>query len=193
MDSKYEDIVQASIRLFARQGIEGTSVKEIGREAGVTDAAIYKHFNSKDEVAVAVFAHYASLYTRLVDSRAQMQAPFGSRLDSLVLDILTQHDKDRFGLLLLGQRHEIFSRLSATQRLPVAAVTDFIQAGIDSGDLPPQSARLTAALLIGAFMRLAVFSDLGAVPAFLGGLADEIQARVRGLTGVGQPLFFQQS
>ena len=184
IDSKYEDIVQAAIRLFARQGIEGTSVKEIGREAGVTDAAIYKHFTSKDEVALAVFAHYSDLYTRLVDDHAQLQASFGVQLDNLVLDILVQHDKDRFGLLLLGQRHEIFSRLSATHRLPIVAMTDFIQAGIDSGTIPLQSPRLTAALIIGAFTRLAVFSDMGGLPAKLSDMAGEIQARVRGLAGV---------
>lgn len=183
IDSKYGEIVQAAIRLFARQGIEGTTVKEIGREAGVTDAAIYKHFKSKDEVALAVFAHYSDLYTRLVDSHRRIQASFFSRLDGLVMDILKLHDKDRFGLLLLGQRHEVFSRLVETHRLPIVAMTDFIQAGIDSGEIPIQSARLTAALIIGAFTRLAVFSDMGGLPAFLSDSADEIQIRMRGLVG----------
>lgn len=184
IDSKYGQIVQAAMRLFARKGIEGTTVKQIGQEAGVTDAAIYKHFESKDEVALAVFAHYSDFYTRLVDYHRQVQTPFGSRLDSLIIDILEHHDQDRFGLLLLGQRHEIFTRLATTHRLPILAMTDFIQSGIDAGEIPVQSAHLTAALTIGAFTRLAVFSDMGALPTLLSNMTSEIQTRIRGLVGL---------
>lgn len=184
IDSKYGEIVQAAKRLFARDGIDGTTVREIGRQAGVTDAAIYKHFKSKDEVALAVFAHYSDLYSTLVDSRRQSGGPFCDRLDRLVADILEHHDRDRFGLLFLGQRHEIFSRLASTHRLPIFAMTDFIESGIQTGEIPEQSARLTASLLIGAFTRLAVFSDTGALPGLLSGMTSEIQDRIRGLVGL---------
>lgn len=182
-DSKYGEIVQAAVRLFAREGIEGTTVKAIGREAGVTDAAIYKHFTSKDEVALAVFAHYSDLYTKLVDYHRQIQKSFEYRLDGLVLDILEHHDQDRFGLLLLSQRHEVFSRLGTAHRVPIVAMTELIQSGIDESEIPNQSARLTAALVIGAFTRLAVFSDMGGLPTSLSTMTSEIQARIRGLVG----------
>lgn len=184
-DSKHDEIVDAAIRLFSRQGIEGTSVREIGREAGVTDAAIYKHFRSKDDVAIAVFSKYSNLYTRLVDYHRQVASPFEYRLDALIVDILEHHDQDRFGLLLLSQRHEIFSRLSATHRLPIVAMTDFIESGIEEQVIPVQTARLTAALVIGAFTRLAVFSDMGGVPSVLVTMKAEIQERIRGLVGLG--------
>lgn len=50
IDSKKKDILQAAMCLFATKGIDGISVKEIGEAAGVTDAAIYKHFKSKDAI-----------------------------------------------------------------------------------------------------------------------------------------------
>ena len=183
-DSKQDEIVNAAIRLFSRKGIEGTSVREIGREAGVTDAAIYKHFESKDDVALSVFSRYSDLYSKLVDYYRKFESPFEHQLDQMIVDILEQHDKDRFGLLLLGQRHEIFARLGATHRLPIVAMTDFIQSGIEKEAIPRQSARLTAALVIGAFTRLAVFSDMGGLPSTLIDMKTEIQERIRGLVGL---------
>ncbi|PWI56738.1 TetR/AcrR family transcriptional regulator [Sulfoacidibacillus thermotolerans] len=183
-DSKHDDIVNAAIRLFSRKGIEGTSVREIGREAGVTDAAIYKHFDSKDDVALAVFSKYSDLYSRLIDYHRQVDNPFEYRLDQLIADILEYHDQDRFGLLLLSQRHEIFSRLSTTHRLPIIAMTDFIQSGIEESTIPVQTARLSAALVIGALIRLAVFSDMGGLPLVLVNMKAEIQERIRGLVGL---------
>lgn len=183
-DSKRDEILQAAIRLFARQGVEGTTVKDIGKEAGVTDAALYKHFSSKEEVAFAVFAHYSDQYTKLVDHHAGRKQSFRLRLDGLVKDVVELHDAHRFGLLLLGQRHDIFARLSSNHRLPIMAVTDFIASGVQSGEIPTQSPRLTAALLIGALTRMAVFSDMGTLPHRLGDLLPEIQQRIRGLVGL---------
>ena len=43
-------IVDASRPLFARNGFRGTSVREIARAAEVSEALLYKHFKSKEEL-----------------------------------------------------------------------------------------------------------------------------------------------
>lgn len=40
-------LIETSCRLFAEQGFEGTTIRQIARQCGVTEAAIYKHFDSK--------------------------------------------------------------------------------------------------------------------------------------------------
>ena len=45
-----EDLVSAVVFLVARQGHEGTTIRAISRHAGVTEAAVYRHFQSKDEL-----------------------------------------------------------------------------------------------------------------------------------------------
>jgi AcrR family transcriptional regulator len=44
------DLREAAIRLGARDGIEAASIRTIAREAGVTEGAVYKHFQSKDDL-----------------------------------------------------------------------------------------------------------------------------------------------
>lgn len=183
-DSKRNVILQAAIRLFARHGLDGTTVKAIGREAGVTDAAIYKHFPGKDAVALAVFAHYSDLYARLIDSLAAQDRSFRGRVDTLVAEIVRLHDDDPFGFMLLGQRHEVFRKLPGEHRRPVQALTEFFASAVASGDLAPQDPRVSAAMFIGAMVRLAVFSDMGFLPPRLGEMVPEIRARIQGMLGL---------
>ena len=45
-----EKILQAATRLFAEQGFEATSTKQITAEIGVTEPLIYYHFEGKDDL-----------------------------------------------------------------------------------------------------------------------------------------------
>lgn len=183
-DSKRQVILQAAIQLFARQGLDGTTVKEIGREAGVTDAALYKHFSGKEAVALAVFAHYSDLYARLIDSVTARKGPFGERLDILITEMVRLHDDDPFGLMLLGQRHDAFAKLPPDQQRPVRALYDFFATAVEAGEIPPQNPRVSAALFAGSMTRLAVFADMGFLPPKLGEVLPEVRDRLRGMFGL---------
>jgi len=45
-----EKILEAALRLFSRKGFRETTIKDIAKEVGITEGAIYRHFNSKDEI-----------------------------------------------------------------------------------------------------------------------------------------------
>lgn len=47
-------IIAEAARLFARQGFEGTSMRELAAAAGILPGSIYYHFPSKEELFVAV-------------------------------------------------------------------------------------------------------------------------------------------
>lgn len=49
-----DQILRVATRLFARQGFQGTTTKEIAHRAGVTEALIFRHFASKEELYWAV-------------------------------------------------------------------------------------------------------------------------------------------
>jgi AcrR family transcriptional regulator len=48
-------ILRAAMKLFADQGLAATSIRDIARESGYTNPALYKHFASKDELALHLF------------------------------------------------------------------------------------------------------------------------------------------
>ena len=47
-------IIEAALDLFAEHGISGTSLQMIANALGVTKAAVYHQYNTKDEIVLAV-------------------------------------------------------------------------------------------------------------------------------------------
>lgn len=176
------------MRLFATKGIDGISVKQIGEAAGVTDAAIYKHFKSKNAMAIEVFGQYCNSYTTLIDFYRKQNGSFVSRFHQLVDEVVGMHDEDQYGLLLLSQHHELYVEASQSQnvRQPLEALTEFIEQGIGQGELPKQNARLSSVLIIGAITRLSVSSLEGELPQELIPLATEVKQRLTALLSKGQ-------
>lgn len=52
--STRERIIEAAVELFARQGYVGTSLRHIAEQLGLTKAAVYHHFHTKDDIARVV-------------------------------------------------------------------------------------------------------------------------------------------
>ena len=50
-----EKIQEIALELFAEQGYEKTSLREIAERLGVTKAALYYHFRTKDDIVASLF------------------------------------------------------------------------------------------------------------------------------------------
>src|SRR5438128_2705533 len=55
--SKYETILRAAIKVFARRGFFNSTVADIARQAGVADGTVYLYFKNKDDILVSIFNH----------------------------------------------------------------------------------------------------------------------------------------
>ncbi len=51
-----EELLAAAVDLFSEQGVDGTSVAEIAKRAGVTSAMVHYYFKTKDQLLDAVVA-----------------------------------------------------------------------------------------------------------------------------------------
>ncbi len=50
-------ILDASIDLFAEKGYDRTSIRDIAKAVGITESAVYRHYEGKDAILQAVFDH----------------------------------------------------------------------------------------------------------------------------------------
>ncbi|MGR9087869.1 MAG: TetR/AcrR family transcriptional regulator [Gammaproteobacteria bacterium] len=64
---KRKIIVDAAYKLFKSNGFYATGVDLIMREAGVSKRTMYKYFPTKNELIVAVLAHYRASYQQHMD------------------------------------------------------------------------------------------------------------------------------
>ena len=56
-DERRRQIVRVAMRLFSERGLSGTTTKEIAQAAGVSEAIIFRHFATKDELYNAIIDH----------------------------------------------------------------------------------------------------------------------------------------
>jgi AcrR family transcriptional regulator len=72
-------IIDAALELFGRHGVAGTSLQMIADAVGVTKAAVYHQFNSKDQIVLAAAeAELARLDAVVVAAEAE-SSPKGAR------------------------------------------------------------------------------------------------------------------
>ena len=58
-DERREQILQTAITLFSQKGFKGTTTKEIGRAAGVSEAMVFRHFSKKSDIYDAILGNRA--------------------------------------------------------------------------------------------------------------------------------------
>lgn len=58
-ENKQQRIKEAMVSLILREGINGTSISKIAKEAGVSAATIYVYYENKEEMLAEIFREYA--------------------------------------------------------------------------------------------------------------------------------------
>lgn len=73
-------VLTAALELFASQGFDRTTTRDIGNAAGFTSPALYRHYASKDALGLDL---YRRCYASMVGSVRQIAATHAAPLDRL--------------------------------------------------------------------------------------------------------------
>lgn len=82
-----ERIVTTASGLFAERGYAGTSIRDISEALGVTKAALYYHFASKDDILRAIVDQPISAVRGVLDTEPDLSSP--SARKQFIADIIT--------------------------------------------------------------------------------------------------------
>lgn len=96
------EIISVAMRLFVDNGYDKTSLREIADEIGVTKAALYYHFRTKEDIVRAAMDAYAGRVTATVDWLESHQDDPG-RHEELVDRFMTLFTEDGSVALRFGQ------------------------------------------------------------------------------------------
>src|ERR1700733_12322854 len=67
-NSTRERILDVALDLFVTQGYDGTSLREVAEQLGVTKAALYYHFKSKEDILLALHMRMHEFGKNALDS-----------------------------------------------------------------------------------------------------------------------------
>lgn len=83
------EIVQAAIKVIAEQGYEKLTTKNLANCLGVSDAAMYKHFDSKRELIHMILNYFQHISNRSIE---HINAQDLSPLDSISSFVLSRYE-----------------------------------------------------------------------------------------------------
>ena len=150
-----ERVLSAALELFGEHGVSGTSLQMIADRIGVTKAAVYHQFRTKDEIVLAVLAPALESLHRSIEE-AERQETAADRRESMLTSLVA---------LAVGNR-----RIAAILRAdPAAAELLRTHPALDVGDRirlllvgPDQDIRsdVAGAMVGGALMMIGAAPEL---------------------------------
>ncbi len=106
--SKREQLIQAALELFNKDGFNAVGIDAISERAAVTKKTLYHHFRSKDELILAVLRYYDERFRNdfMRSVEAGAESPAGRLL--AIFDVAQDwFDQNNFyGCLFVGAMHE---------------------------------------------------------------------------------------
>lgn len=193
-----EQIVHAAVDLFSRRGFRGTTTREIAEGVGISEAAVFKYFATKEE-----------LYCAIIEAKAQteqviaMAAAAAARLDdaglfrAVAMHFMEQTERDPTFMRLLffsalegHELSEMFFR-SRVRRLH-EFLADYIRAGTAAGRFRRLDPLVAARAFLGMVSHNLLIHELFGVKRELGqGVPEVVETFVslflRGLQADGRP------
>ncbi len=157
-----KQILDVSLRLFSERGFARTTVRDIAREAGITDAAIYYHFESKREVLEALVEERGIVAGLQQLKTVSAELPLQETMLWMARGAINIMDENRDFLRLiimegLGGDEAAVEQYRRLTDLWESALTTVLERYAEKGELPPDSPGAMARQII--YVILMAFQD----------------------------------
>jgi AcrR family transcriptional regulator len=133
-------IMQVAKELFARQGFEGTTTREIARRARVNEALIFRHFPSKEDLYWAIVDHecermpWQQVLEEQLDSGASDREIFAAIAEDIVIRRSRDSSLTRLLLFSALQDQRRSQRFFQTYVVKYyEAIADYIRKRVEQG------------------------------------------------------------
>jgi AcrR family transcriptional regulator len=165
-EERRRQIVEAAIDLFSRKGFRGTTTREIAEAAGISEAMIFKHFATKQDLYSAIIEAKSETEELLVSAAKAATArddPGVFRSVGLKMMEQTERDPSLMRLLLFSalEGHELSDIFfeSRVKRLH-EFLSSYIRTRIEEGGFRPVDSLVAARGFIGMTVHYLLIHEL---------------------------------
>jgi AcrR family transcriptional regulator len=104
-------VLDAALKLIAAHGVSGTSLQMIADEMGVTKAAVYRQFKTKEEIVIAITEREMGRLEDTLEAAEAEGHPLRAR--EVLLDRMIEQAIDRRGAFSIPMFDPVIIRLQA--------------------------------------------------------------------------------
>ncbi len=174
-------IERAALDLFVERGVDAATTREIAKAAGVSEGAIYRHFDSKDELAAAMFLSIHQRLAALIREAARDKQGVNDQARAIVDAYCRTADAD-FPLFTfhLLYSHRFLPTPEGVDN-PVSAVEDIIAAAMLRREIARAEPSFVAGLALGVVLQTALQIHYGRLAGPLSTYARDLTAAALGV------------
>ena len=153
-NNKYHQILEAAVKVFARQGFHQSTIAQIAKEAGVADGTIYLYFKNKDDILVQFFSHRAKQVFESFREEVDRGQTSLDKLRNLIRRHLAEFQRDRNGAVVYQVETHQSSRLAEEQIREMSQMyRDLISEIVEQGQ---QDGKIRKDLYVGLVKRFII-------------------------------------
>ena len=181
-EQRRRQVISAAMRLFSSKGFDGTSTREIAQAAGINEALIFRHFQTKEDLYWAVVSSRIQAAGRQEKIRQYLSSshPDATEVLAAIAENLldrTSEDADLTRLLLFSalRNSELSENFFRTYMAGIYdALAGFIRQGIGKGQFRKIDPMVAARGFMGMISSHILLEEL------LGGSRNTVSPRILG-------------
>lgn len=140
---KYEQIIEAAVKVIAQNGYHHSQVSKIAKEAGVADGTIYLYFKNKEDILVSLFQEKMGKFVQKIEEELAGESSIEAKL-LLLITMHLQQLQDDHSLAIVTQLElrqsnlELRNRINEVLKGYLKLIDTVILLGIEEGTFSPE-------------------------------------------------------
>lgn len=135
---KYNQIIDAAVKVIAQNGYHNSQVSRIAKEAGVADGTIYLYFKNKEDILISLFEEKMGIFVEKSKERLDKETSIEKKLFCLIemhlMQLEANHDLALVTQLELRQSNiELRTKINAILKNYSNLIDSVVLEGIEKG------------------------------------------------------------
>ncbi|WP_249870933.1 TetR/AcrR family transcriptional regulator [Oceanobacillus saliphilus] len=133
---KYNQIIEAAVKVIAQNGYHGSQVSKIAKAAGVADGTIYLYFKNKEDVLVSVFEEKMGQFIDKIAQSTNQKQNAEEKLQTLIEMHFRQLSEDYYlaivtQLELRQSNYELRLKINKVLKPYLVVIDNIVKEGVE--------------------------------------------------------------
>jgi AcrR family transcriptional regulator len=185
-DTKLPEIAKEAVRLFVRQGIAATTIRDIAQAAKVAEGTLYRHYASKEELARDLLVKNLASFTDHLDQIVFAEAKLSRQLLALTQSFAQayQNNEDLARFILFQHASEM-SGIPKRMRTPRHVIRQMLARSKEIGEIAKDcDIDILASLMLGSLSQWLLAKSYGDIKGNLFESVPEVSSILCRMAGV---------